>query len=114
MCMAAYRDWKQALVREKIVKVRHDATKPWDLLVDSAQRFLEDNLLRRGGAHDLREVPTMGLVPVGPSRVVHPETKEEGLQAELRGLERHEGGVAGAAHIPKCFVLDTGDVHAGQ
>ena len=41
------------------------AMEPIDLFIDGADRFLKDDLLRRCGADDLREITTMGVVPVG-------------------------------------------------
>ncbi len=53
-----------------------------DLLVDGAQRFLEDDLLRRGRADDLRQIAQVRVVPVGPARVVEARAAAERTSAE--------------------------------
>jgi len=45
---------------------------------------------------------------------VEPETQQEGLQAQLGGLEGDACGIARAAEIPNRFVLDAGHVDGGE
>jgi len=54
---------------------------PVHLLIDGADRFLKHDLLRRRGTDDLREVSTIGLIPVGPTHIVPTEPEQEGFQA---------------------------------
>jgi hypothetical protein len=85
-----------------------------DLFIDRAQRFLENNLLRGRGTDDLREVPAMGGVPVGPADVVQPEAEQEALQAQLGVLERQPRRIAGQTQVAEGFVLHGRDVDARQ
>ena len=43
---------------------------PIDLLIDGADRFLKHDLLRRGRADDLGQIPSMRVVPVGAADIV--------------------------------------------
>ena len=56
----------------------------------------------------------MGLIPVGPPHVVPTEPEQEGLQPELRALEREPRGVPRATQIANRFILNRRDVDMGQ
>ena len=83
-----------------------EALQAIDLLIDGAHRFLKHDLLRRRRTDDLREVPTVRVVPVGAPDVVQPEPQQERLQPELRVLQRDPRRIARATQIADRFVLD--------
>jgi hypothetical protein len=83
-------------------------------LGDGAEVFLENDLLGRGGTDDLGEVAKVGLIPVGLSGVVKAEAQEEGLEAELGGLEVLEGILASAGQVADGFILHGGDIDGGE
>ena len=56
----------------------------------------------------------MRVVPVGPPDIVPTEPEQEGLQPELRVLEREARGVAGPTEIADRFILDRRHVDARQ
>ena len=92
-------DGIQSPRRPDLLQFGLEPPEPVDLFIDRAQRFLKDDLLRGRGTDDLREVPAMGGVPVGPADVVQPEAEQEGLQAQLRVLEREPRRIACATQV---------------
>src|SRR6185503_10333353 len=91
-----------------------EACEALDLLVDGAQRFLKDDLLRRRRTHDLGQVAAVRIVPVGSPNVVEAEPKQESLQPELCGLECDSRRVTRTAYVANRFVVDRRDVHARE
>jgi len=61
---------------------------------------------RRAGAGDeLGDVDAVGVIPVGPSRVLKSQAQEKGLQTELGGLEGDARRVTRTGQIRDRFVL---------
>jgi hypothetical protein len=99
---------------ELVGKHGGDAFQSLDDLRDGAERFLENDLLGRSGTDHLGEVAQVGLVPGGLSGVVKAEAQEEGLEAELGGLEVLEGILASAGQVADGFILYGGDIDGGE
>src|SRR5262245_54192220 len=57
------------------------------VLVHRPHIFLEDNLLRRGRTHNLREPAQVGWSPRGPTCVANIVSEEESFETELGGFE---------------------------
>ena len=78
--------------------------------INGENGFLKDDLLCGGRAGDCGQVATMGGAPVRPAGVVQaepePEPEQKRLQSKFRGPEGDLRGVASAAQIPECLVLD--------
>ena len=84
------------------------------MFIDRAHRLLKDDLLRGRGTDDLREVPAVRIVPVGPTDIVQAESEEEAFQPELRILQGEPRRVAGPTQIADRFIIDRWHVHARQ
>lgn len=100
--------------RRPLEQLGLEAMHPIHLLIDGADRFLKHDLLRRRGADDLREVASMGLIPVGPPDIVPPQPEQKRLQPELRVLECQPRRIAGPTEIAHRFIVDRRHVHARQ
>ena len=66
-------DWIQPPRRRAFEQLGLEAPQAINLFVHGANGFLKDDLLRRRRTHDLREVPPMGVVPIGTAHIVQAE-----------------------------------------
>jgi hypothetical protein len=69
------------------------------VLVDRADVFLVNDLLRRGGTDHFREPPQMGWAPGGPARIADIVAEQKGFEPELGGLEIADGIFTGPAEV---------------
>jgi hypothetical protein len=80
----------------------------------SADVFLENDLLGRGGQSDSRELVEMSGAPGRSAGVVDVVAQQKGFEAELGCLEIVHGVLASAGEIADGFIVDVGDVDGGK
>jgi len=81
---------------------------------DSADVFLEDDLLSGSGQSDPRELVEMSGAPDGSAGVLDVVSKQERLEAELGGFEIAHGILACAREIADRFVVDIRDMDRSE
>ena len=96
----------EAPALDGVVQLALQALQALVLLRDGAPVFLEDDLLRRGRAHDAGGPPEMGGVPAGAVLVANVVTEQDRLQPALTPLEILQRIVAAATEIPQRLVLE--------
>ena len=84
------------------------------VLRDGPDICLKDDLLRRGGADDVREPPEVGRTSVGPARRADVLAEHEGLETELGIFKVADRIFARPGEIPDRFIVHLGDIHGGQ
>jgi hypothetical protein len=84
------------------------------VLIDRADVFLENELLRWGGTDHFREPPQVGRVPGGPARRADILSQEKRFEAKLGGLAIADGIFTRTTQITDGFVLDRGDLDGGE
>jgi hypothetical protein len=75
---------------------------------------LEDDVLRRGRADDLREPPAMGWAPMGLAGVADSVAEHKSFAAKLGVLAVAEGLFTGPRQIPHGFIVHLGDIDRGE
>jgi hypothetical protein len=79
-----------------------------------ADLFLQDDWLRRGGAHHRRAPPERGRVPGGPARRPEVVPEQKGLETALGLLESAAGLCACPGAIAPRFLCPRGDRDRGE
>src|SRR4029450_7260286 len=88
--------------------------KPFSVLGDGSDVFLEHNLLGGSGTDHLAEPPQVGRAPGGPGRIPNILPQQKRLEPKLGGLESADGICTGTAQVTNGFVLNLRGVDRGQ
>src|SRR4029450_11557943 len=88
--------------------------KPFSVLGDGSDVFLEHNLLGGSGTDHLAEPPQVGRAPGGPARIPNILPQQKRFEPKLGGFESADGIFTGTAQVTNGFVLNLRDVDRGQ
>ena len=84
------------------------------MLMNRADVFLEDDLLRRGGTDHFGEPPQVGRAPGGSTCIADIMAKQKGVETELGGLKIAEGIFTSPAEVADGFVFHRRDFDGGE
>ena len=99
---------------DRLVKFPVQTLQPLGLFGDGAHVLLEDDLLRRGRTHHLRQPAQVGGVPAGSALVANVLAQQERFQPPLAPLEVLHGGLAASAQVSQGLVLNPRHVDGAQ
>jgi hypothetical protein len=83
-------------------------------VVDRAAIFLEDDVLGRCGADDLREPSERGGTPMGATGIADIVTQQEGFEPDLGRFEVLGGVFTGSSQVTNGFIFEFGDLDRGE